>query len=109
MPIVTTLRTATVHDLPGVYRVCLRTGLAGHEASDTYSDPDLLPRVQGEGWGRRLLDAVTDRLAAVGAGGVHLGVDEANTAAQAFYRRVGFTELSRTTGARYFGGRLGPS
>jgi ribosomal protein S18 acetylase RimI-like enzyme len=195
VPIVTTLRTATVHDLPGVYRVCLQTGLSGHDATGAYSDPDLLghiwagpylvfpdavamvlqddhgvagycvgvpdttafgrwvedvwlpplrdryppgsgsgadaalverlhhpsrtdavltadhpahlhidllPRVQGQGWGRRLMDAVTGRLGAAGAAGVHLGVDDANTAAQAFYRRLGFTEVRRATGARYF-------
>lgn len=198
---VTTLRAATVHDLPGVYRVCLRTGLAGRDASDTYADPDLLghiwvgpyllfpdaaalvlhdaqgvagycvgvpdttafeqwledvwlpplrerypprsdagpdavlverlhhplrtdagltaahpahlhvdllPRLQGQGWGRRIIGALTDRLTAAGAVGVHLGVDEGNTAGQAFYQRLGFTELRRTAGARYVGRSLGP-
>lgn len=36
------IRTATVHDLPGAYRVCLRTGDAGEDATDRFEDPDLL-------------------------------------------------------------------
>ena len=42
---VTTMRPATVHDLPGAYRVCLLTGLAGEDASSTYADPDLLGHI----------------------------------------------------------------
>ncbi len=37
-----TIRSATVHDLPGAYRVCLRTGDAGEDATDRFRDPDLL-------------------------------------------------------------------
>jgi ribosomal protein S18 acetylase RimI-like enzyme len=55
---------------------------------------DLLPRLQGQGWGRRLIDTMTESLRAAGSGGVHLGVATANTRAQAFYRALGFTELS---------------
>jgi ribosomal protein S18 acetylase RimI-like enzyme len=54
---------------------------------------DLLPRLQGQGWGRRLIDTLVERLRATGSHGVHLGVATANTNAQAFYRTVGFTEL----------------
>ena len=39
------LRAATVHDLPGAYRVCLLTGDAGQDASALYRDPDLLGHV----------------------------------------------------------------
>lgn len=67
---------------------------------------NLLPRVQGQGWGRRVLAQVIDALAAVGASGVHLGVDEANTGAQAFYERFGFTALPGPPGARFYGIRL---
>ncbi|MGL5928429.1 MAG: GNAT family N-acetyltransferase [Dermatophilaceae bacterium] len=41
----TRMRRATVHDLPGVYRVCLATGAAGSDASGLYIDPDLLGHV----------------------------------------------------------------
>jgi ribosomal protein S18 acetylase RimI-like enzyme len=54
---------------------------------------DLLPRLQGQGWGRRLIDRLTERLRATGSHGLHLGVATANTKARAFYRDVGFTEL----------------
>jgi ribosomal protein S18 acetylase RimI-like enzyme len=55
---------------------------------------DLLPRLQGQGWGRRLMDTLVERLHAAGSHGLHLGVAAANTNAQAFYRAVGFTELA---------------
>lgn len=42
MPVI---RPATVHDLPGSYRVCLLTGNAGADASDRFRDPDLLGQV----------------------------------------------------------------
>lgn len=51
---------------------------------------DLLPRLQGQGWGRRLIDALRDELRSRGVPGVHLGVDPRNTGAVAFYRRLGF-------------------
>jgi ribosomal protein S18 acetylase RimI-like enzyme len=54
---------------------------------------DLLPRIQGQGVGRRLITALLDGLAAVGAPGVHLGVGTANQRAIGFYRRMGFTEV----------------
>lgn len=54
---------------------------------------DLLPRLQGQGWGRRLIDTLVYRLRAAGSRGLHLGVATANTRAQAFYCVVGFTEL----------------
>lgn len=41
----TEIRRATLQDLPGVYRVCLRTGDAGADATAIYRDPDLLGHV----------------------------------------------------------------
>ena len=49
------------------------------------------------------MSAVLDALAEAGAPGVHLGVDEENTGAHAFYERLGFTELRRAPGARLYG------
>ena len=53
---------------------------------------DLLPDVQGRGFGRRLVDRLVDQLARRGSTGVHLGVNPANTGAIEFYRRLGFDE-----------------
>jgi GNAT superfamily N-acetyltransferase len=39
------IRPATLHDLPGAYRVCLRTGDAGGDATGRYRNPDLLGHV----------------------------------------------------------------
>jgi ribosomal protein S18 acetylase RimI-like enzyme len=58
---------------------------------------DLLPRIQGQGNGRRLLTALLDGLAAAGARGVHLGVSTTNQRAIAFYRRMGFAEVQTYT------------
>lgn len=51
---------------------------------------DLLPRLQGQGWGRRLVEVALADVAAAGATGLHLGVDGLNAGAAAFYRRLGF-------------------
>ncbi len=56
---------------------------------------DLLPRLQGQGWGRRLVDTLAERLRTAGSRGLHLDVATDNTRAHAFYRRVGFSELVR--------------
>jgi ribosomal protein S18 acetylase RimI-like enzyme len=54
---------------------------------------DLLPRLQGRGVGRRLIETLTDSLRASGCVGLHLNVGFHNHRAVAFYRRVGFTEV----------------
>jgi ribosomal protein S18 acetylase RimI-like enzyme len=54
---------------------------------------DLLPRVQGTGIGRRLIDAQIAVLAERGSPGVHLNVNAANLRALGFYHHLGFTEL----------------
>lgn len=51
---------------------------------------DLLPRAQGHGWGRRLIDALRAALADRGVPGVHLTYDPANTNARTFYSHLGF-------------------
>lgn len=54
---------------------------------------DLLPRAQGQGWGRTLLERQMQSLRDAGATGVHLCVAPGNARAQAFYRKLGFTDL----------------
>ena len=196
------MRPGTLHDLPGVYRVCRLTGAGGADASALHADPDLLGHVWAgpylvfpdavtrvihdehgvagyclavpdtaafERWVERGLAApaaraapgsaaarprptprsssacttppprmpacsprtrrtctstscpgcraragddaswrtVLEELARAGAPGVHLGVDVDNVGAQAFYERIGFTELAGPPGARFYGADLG--
>ncbi|GAA1525697.1 hypothetical protein GCM10009761_29740 [Agromyces terreus] len=55
---------------------------------------DLLPELQGKGFGRRLVETLRDALAERGVPGVHLSMDPNNTSARAFYDRLGFRELA---------------
>lgn len=54
---------------------------------------DLLPELQGQGWGRRLIDALVAALRERGVTGLHLVASAGNTGAVAFYPRVGFMRL----------------
>jgi ribosomal protein S18 acetylase RimI-like enzyme len=54
---------------------------------------DLLPEVQGQGFGRLLIRRLLVELRKRGVPGVFLRVSPANTSALAFYRRLGFHEL----------------
>lgn len=56
---------------------------------------DILPRGQGAGLGRRLMDALLTALRERGVPGLHLGVGAGNPGAHAFYLRLGFTEAER--------------
>ena len=56
---------------------------------------DLLPRAQGQGHGRRMMEGVMSRLRERGSPGVHLGVGARNERAYGFYQRLGFRELTR--------------
>ncbi|RPE28993.1 GNAT family N-acetyltransferase [Kitasatospora cineracea] len=54
---------------------------------------DLLPSHQRAGHGRQLMHTLLDALAAEGVPKVHLGMVTANTAARAFYDRLGFRPI----------------
>lgn len=69
---------------------------------------DLLARAQGKGLGRRLMEAFFARLTALGAPGVHWGVDRRNDGAMAFYRRLGARELMQEDWGTVFGMPLPP-
>src|SRR5215472_6310673 len=62
---------------------------------------DLLPRLQGRGFGRRMIETLFGALRAAGSRGVHLHVGRANERAVAFYQHVGMTEQP-VDGARVF-------
>lgn len=57
---------------------------------------DLLPRLQGRGLGRRLMDTLVAALRARGSRGLHLFVSRRNVRAIEFYRHIGLTELPVT-------------
>ncbi|MFG6475195.1 GNAT family N-acetyltransferase [Microbacterium sp. P06] len=67
---------------------------------------DLLPEMQGAGWGRRLVDTLLGALRDAGVTGVHLAAGVENTGALAFYPRVGFEPLPSTEGVQAFGRML---
>jgi ribosomal protein S18 acetylase RimI-like enzyme len=54
---------------------------------------DLLPSLQGGGWGRRLITTECAALRAHGSTGVHLGVARDNVNAVGFYQHLGFREI----------------
>lgn len=61
---------------------------------------DLLPRLQGRGYGRRLLESLFDGLLGFGVSAIHLGVGLDNQRAIGFYERMGFTVVHRYTGSQ---------
>ena len=64
---------------------------------------DLLPRAQGKGQGRRMIEQLLDLLRDRGSPGVHLGMSAVNTAAYGFYVALGFKELTREDEGIYMG------
>lgn len=56
---------------------------------------DLLPRIQRQGVGRRLIAELIEELHRRGIPGLHLDVGSENEGAIALYRRLGFIELER--------------
>lgn len=76
-----------------------RMRLAELERYPAHLHIDLLPDLQGLGFGRRLIETLLAALGEQGAGAVHLVMDPANTNARAFYDRLGFVELASSTGS----------
>ncbi|MFO0013624.1 MAG: GNAT family N-acetyltransferase [Planctomycetota bacterium] len=82
-----------------------------YEAYPSHMHIDLLERARGAGNGRRMMEIVMTKLAAMGSPGVHLGLSALNNGAFAFYTKLGFRELIRTgtgsDGVIYMGKRWG--
>jgi ribosomal protein S18 acetylase RimI-like enzyme len=74
--------------------VLRQPGVPSGELSDprfpSHLHIDLLPAGRGRGAGRGLMEAWLDRLRAAGSPGCHLGTLAENTAAIAFFERMGF-------------------
>lgn len=72
---------------------------------------DLLERARGVGNGKRMMEMVMAKLAALGSPGAHLGLSVLNDGAFTFYTKLGFHELVRTgtgnDGVIYMGKRWG--
>jgi ribosomal protein S18 acetylase RimI-like enzyme len=72
---------------------------------------DLLPRAQGRGYGRRMIEELVADLRRRASPGVHLGLSTLNRRAFGFYQRLGFLELMRVgsvdDGCVYMGKRMG--
>ena len=64
---------------------------------------DLLPRAQGKGQGRKMIDELLVLLKAADSPGVHLGMSAVNEAAYGFYVKLGFQELIRDGDGIYMG------
>jgi ribosomal protein S18 acetylase RimI-like enzyme len=67
---------------------------------------DLLPRAQGQGHGRRMIEQLLERLRSRETPGVHLGMSVTNHDAYGFYVALGFGELVRHDDAIYLGMRF---
>ena len=66
---------------------------------------DLLPEVQGQGFGTELIEEFLRLLRSTGCPGTHLGVSAKNAGAIAFYRKTGFTVLSEDRYGKTMGKR----
>lgn len=64
---------------------------------------DLLSELQGQGWGRRLIDTLARTLRERGVRRLHLVASADNAGALAFYDRLGFERLESHAGAQAFG------
>jgi ribosomal protein S18 acetylase RimI-like enzyme len=62
-------------------------------AYPSHAHIDLMPAIQGRGFGRRLLTLLEERLARAGSPGLHLGLDPKNINALRFYEALGYVRL----------------
>lgn len=72
-----------------------RTPRAIIERYPSHLHINLLPRLQGQGMGAKLMTRWLDTMRGAGSRGVHLGVSPVNDRALGFYRAYGFEELPR--------------
>ncbi|QKJ18692.1 GNAT family N-acetyltransferase [Microbacterium hominis] len=98
---------ATRQDGTLIYAYARRAGAEPYsDAYPAHLHIDLLPELQGQGWGRRLIQTLEDALRERGVAGLHLVAASENTGALAFYPRVGFTPIPSHPGVQAFGKAL---
>ena len=56
---------------------------------------DLLPHLQGQGWGRTMMQTMESKLIELGSNGFHLRVSALNNRGLKFYAAIGYDELMR--------------
>jgi ribosomal protein S18 acetylase RimI-like enzyme len=94
----------TRQDATLIYAYSRRGGAEPYgDAYPAHLHINLLPELQGGGWGRRLIDTLVGALRDRGVVGLHLVASAENEAAVAFYPRVGFTALPSRSGVQAFG------
>jgi ribosomal protein S18 acetylase RimI-like enzyme len=76
------------------------------EAYPAHLHIDLLPRAQGQSWGRRLMQTFWQHLRDQQVLGVHLGVGAKNVGGIAFYQKLGFELLRDHSSWQVLGMRL---
>lgn len=81
----------------------LRTPARVVERHPSHLHINLLPRLQGRGLGRRLMDRWLARMRELGSPGVHLGVGAPNARSRAFYEAYGFTLLEENSLTAWYG------
>lgn len=87
----TALVTDEDHILSDVYRRGESPSEAAASGYPAHLHIDLLPELQGLGFGRRLIETLMAKYRDAGVPGVHLVASARNEGAAAFYPRVGFT------------------
>lgn len=60
------------------------------EEYPSHAHINLVPEMQGKGWGKKLMQAMEDSLRSEGSPGVHLILSSKNLNALAFYKAVGY-------------------
>ncbi|TFY65638.1 hypothetical protein EVG20_g5447 [Dentipellis fragilis] len=73
--------------------------------SPAHMHVDLLPELQRQGWGRKLVDVAVKELTARGVDSLWLGMDPRNESARQFYVRLGFEPIDGAP-ASYMGLRF---
>jgi ribosomal protein S18 acetylase RimI-like enzyme len=87
----------------------IHTGFPANSIQEQYPAHlhiDILPKAQGQGWGRALMTRFIAQLHDRAVPGLHLRVGKANTEAIDFYKRLGFKLLNETERTVLYGQRL---
>jgi ribosomal protein S18 acetylase RimI-like enzyme len=68
------------------------------EEYPSHAHINLVPEMQGKGWGKKLMQAMEDSLHSAGSLGVHLILSSKNLNALAFYKAVGYNVIFERPG-----------